>query len=80
MNGNHSLLEAFYQTTHQLVGNGKRNIQILIDALNDLDGNIDSDIYGAGKLIAEFQRENTRPPVISKLISEIGMPILPKRG
>ncbi|MBD0378736.1 threonine aldolase family protein [Paenibacillus sedimenti] len=55
MNGNHSLLEAFNQTTYPLVGHGKRNIQILKDALDDTDGNLDSDMYGAGKLIKEFQ-------------------------
>jgi hypothetical protein len=55
MNGNHSLLEAFYQTTYQLDGHSKRNIQILKEALNEMDGNLDSDMYGAGKLIEDFQ-------------------------
>ncbi|MFD0693359.1 threonine aldolase family protein [Paenibacillus sp. GCM10027628] len=55
MNGNHTLSEAFYQTTYSLVGHGKRNIQILKDALNEMDGMLDSDIYGAGKLIEDFQ-------------------------
>ncbi len=49
------LLEAFHQTTYQLVGHGKRNIQILKDTLNDIEGNLDSDIYGTGKLIEDFQ-------------------------
>lgn len=55
VNGNNPLLEAFYQTTYQLVGHGTRNIQILKDSLNDIDGNMESDIYGAGKLIEDFQ-------------------------
>jgi threonine aldolase len=55
MNGNKSLLEAFNQTTYPLVGHGKRNIQVLKEALNNFDGNLDSDIYGTGKLIEDFQ-------------------------
>jgi threonine aldolase len=55
MNGNNLLLEAFNQTTYQLVGHGKRNIQILKEALNDMDGNLESDMYGTGKLIEDFQ-------------------------
>jgi threonine aldolase len=55
MNGNNPLVEAFNQTTYQLVGHGKRNIQILKDTLKDMDGNLDSDMYGAGKLIEDFQ-------------------------
>jgi threonine aldolase len=55
MDGNKSLLEAFTQTAYQLVGHGKRNIQVLKEALNDIDGKMDSDIYGTGKLIEDFQ-------------------------
>jgi threonine aldolase len=55
MNANNPLLEAFYQTTYPLMGHGKRNVQILKEALKDMDGNLDSDIYGAGKLIEDFQ-------------------------
>jgi threonine aldolase len=55
MTENNSLLAAFHQTTYQLVGHGKRNIQILKEALNDIDGNLDSDMYGKGKLIEDFQ-------------------------
>lgn len=55
MSGNNPLLEAFYQTTYQLVGHGKRNIQILKEPLDEMDGNLDSDMYGAGKLIEDFQ-------------------------
>jgi threonine aldolase len=54
MSGN-KLAEAFNQTTYQLVGHGKRNIQVLKEVLKDLDGSADSDIYGTGKLIEDFQ-------------------------
>ncbi|OAB27098.1 threonine aldolase [Paenibacillus macquariensis subsp. defensor] len=50
-----SLAEAFNDTTYKLGGNGKRNIQVLIEALANIDGNLASDIYGKGKLIEDFQ-------------------------
>jgi threonine aldolase len=52
---NNSLLEAFQQSIYKLEGNGKRNIQVLKEALNDIDGNLESDMYGKGKLIEDFQ-------------------------
>ncbi|MFC5448826.1 threonine aldolase family protein [Paenibacillus aestuarii] len=51
------LLEAFGQTAYQLSGNRKRNLQVLKDALDPLDGNLASDQYGTGKLIEEFQQK-----------------------
>ncbi|MEC0090536.1 threonine aldolase family protein [Paenibacillus macquariensis] len=50
-----SLVEAFNDTAYKLGGNGKRNIQVLIEALANIDGNLASDIYGRGKLIEDFQ-------------------------
>ncbi|MFB7140392.1 threonine aldolase family protein [Gottfriedia sp. NPDC056225] len=47
--------ESFKNTNQQLVGHGVRNIQILKDALNELDGNEESDVYGAGNFIEDFQ-------------------------
>lgn len=55
MKANNPLSEAFYQTAYQLVGHGKRDIQVLKDALKDIDGDLESDIYGAGKVIEDFQ-------------------------
>jgi len=52
-----SLLEAFNGTLHPLPGHGPRNIQVLKEAFQELDGSLDSDIYGAGKLIEDFQQE-----------------------
>ncbi|SDO28944.1 L-threonine aldolase [Paenibacillus sp. yr247] len=57
MNKNNPLLEAFNQTNYPIGGNGKRNIQVLKEALNSFDGNLDSDNYGTGKLIEDFQEE-----------------------
>ncbi|NOV00733.1 threonine aldolase family protein [Paenibacillus planticolens] len=51
------LLTAFHQTKYPLGGHGKRNIQVLLEALQDIDGNMESDMYGNGKLIEDFQAE-----------------------
>lgn len=52
-----SLLAAFKQTEHQLSGHGKRNAQIMKDALEGLDGLTESDMYGKGEVIEAFQRK-----------------------
>lgn len=55
MESNLSLLEAFKQTQHQVTHHGKRNIQVLQDVLSHLDGQLESDIYGKGTIIEDFQ-------------------------
>ncbi|OAB44900.1 threonine aldolase family protein [Paenibacillus antarcticus] len=55
MNTTKSFSQAFNDTTYKLGGNGKRNIQVLIDALANIDENLASDMYGKGKLIEDFQ-------------------------
>lgn len=60
MNKNNPLLEALKQTNYQVIGHGKRNIHVLKDALNDYDGHQESDIYGTGKVIEEFQDKMAR--------------------
>ncbi|MBP1965260.1 threonine aldolase family protein [Paenibacillus aceris] len=57
MNKINPLLAAFQQTGFPVGGHGKRNIQVLIEALQEVDGNLESDIYGTGKLIEDFQAE-----------------------
>lgn len=48
-------LEAFQQTKHQLVGHGLRDIQILKEALDQVDGKQECDFYGKGNFIENFQ-------------------------
>jgi threonine aldolase len=60
MNTSISLSQAFQQSTYPLTGHGKRNIQVLMDAFRDMDGEMDSDLYGKGKLIEEFQEQMAR--------------------
>ncbi|WP_379128469.1 threonine aldolase family protein [Paenibacillus sp. sgz500958] len=52
-----SLQEGFNHAAYPLPGHGKRNIAVLQDAFHDIDGDLDSDVYGKGKLIEEFQEK-----------------------
>jgi threonine aldolase len=52
-----SLVEAFNRTTYPLSGHGKRNLQVLKESFEQLDENVDSDIYGTGALIEDFQEK-----------------------
>lgn len=52
---NNALQEAFNQSTYQLTGHGRRNVQVLKDAFEKVDGKLDSDLYGEGKVIEDFQ-------------------------
>lgn len=57
MSGSNPLLESFNSTTYQISGHGKRNIQVLKEALDHVDGSLESDMYGAGGLIESFQEK-----------------------
>lgn len=50
-----SLIDAFKQSRYPLVGHGKRNAQVLKEAFESVDGELDSDMYGAGKVIEDYQ-------------------------
>lgn len=49
------LFEAFKETKYQVSGHGKRDIEVLKKALLKVDGAQESDVYGNGSLIEEFQ-------------------------
>lgn len=51
------LFEAFKETKYQVSGHGKRDIQVLKNALQNLDSKQESDIYGNGRIIEEFQKK-----------------------
>ena len=55
MSENNALLEAYKETDYQVTSHGKRNVDILKEALKTIDGQQDSDMYGEGKLIEDFQ-------------------------
>ncbi|WP_346726720.1 threonine aldolase family protein [Bacillus suaedaesalsae] len=50
-----TLIEAFKNTSYQLVGHGNRNVQVLKEVFEKIDGYVESDIYGTGKVIENFQ-------------------------
>jgi threonine aldolase len=50
-----ALSESFKRTEYRLAGHGRRNIQVLKDAIDGLDGQTESDLYGKGELIETFQ-------------------------
>ncbi|MFZ3577798.1 threonine aldolase family protein [Virgibacillus sp. DJP39] len=55
-----NLFEAFKKTDKQVAGHGSRNIQVLKDVLENFDGEEESDHYGSGKIINDFQNKMAR--------------------
>ncbi|KPL58694.1 threonine aldolase family protein [Rossellomorea vietnamensis] len=55
--GEKTLFEAYKNATHPVQGHGKRNFDVLKEALEGFDGDVDSDIYGSGKIIEDFQEK-----------------------
>jgi threonine aldolase len=51
------LLNAFKKTTYQLAGHGFRNINILKKALEEMDDDLESDMYGKGMVIENFEKK-----------------------
>ncbi|MEH7009306.1 beta-eliminating lyase-related protein [Neobacillus niacini] len=49
--------EAYKKTTHKVPGHGPRNIQVLKEVLMDIDGEMESEMYGKGKVIDDFQEK-----------------------
>ncbi|WP_136607774.1 threonine aldolase family protein [Paenibacillus dokdonensis] len=52
-----TLIEAFEQTAYPLGGNGPRDIQVLKEAFEAVQGSLSSDMYGNGKVIEDFQNK-----------------------
>ncbi|MBC1826380.1 aminotransferase class I/II-fold pyridoxal phosphate-dependent enzyme [Listeria seeligeri] len=50
-----SLKSSYQKTSYKLSGNGPRNISVLKEALQNIDENLESDIYGNGAIIEDFQ-------------------------
>ncbi|ASS76642.1 low specificity L-threonine aldolase [Tumebacillus algifaecis] len=49
------LAESFQQTDYPVGGHDKKSVQVLKRALEAIDGSVESDIYGTGSLIEDFQ-------------------------
>lgn len=50
-----SLSEAFREAEFRVGEHSKRNVQVLKEAFKDVSGDIESDFYGRGKVIDDFQ-------------------------
>lgn len=57
MNKSGNLAELYRETPYKLAGHGQRNIGVLQEALQQIDAETNSDMYGSGRLIEEFQQE-----------------------
>nr|WP_173104989.1 beta-eliminating lyase-related protein [Bacillus sp. KH172YL63] len=55
--GEFTLIDAYQKAEHSLQGHGRRNLDVLKRALESVDGEMESDIYGAGKIIEDFQKK-----------------------
>ncbi|GIO87667.1 hypothetical protein J25TS5_45990 [Paenibacillus faecis] len=52
-----TLAEVFSRAEYRLPGHGPRNADVLKAVLEQVDGNMESDMYGKGKVIEDFQEE-----------------------
>lgn len=52
-----SLTAAFNQTKYRLSGHGPRKVEVLKRVFEGISGDMDSDMYGRGEAIEQFQRE-----------------------
>jgi threonine aldolase len=50
-----TLLDAFKQTEYPLPGHGNRDVQVLKEAFVNVPDDLESDMYGNGKIIEDFQ-------------------------
>ncbi|MCM3782570.1 beta-eliminating lyase-related protein [Neobacillus mesonae] len=56
-NSSTTLAEAYNQTEFPIGGNSSLKVQMLLDSLLHVDGNMASDRYGAGKIIGDFEQK-----------------------
>jgi len=50
-----TLAEAYNEAPYPVNGHGKRNVQVLKEAFEMIDGEVDSDMYGSGSVIEQCQ-------------------------
>lgn len=49
--------EAYKKAKYKVPGHGPRNVQVLKDTLMNIDGEMESEMYGKGKVIDDFQEK-----------------------
>lgn len=52
-----TLRDSYNKTTYKLGNHGKRNVQVLKEAFQQIDENTESDMYGQGQIIEDFQQK-----------------------
>lgn len=52
-----TLADAYKKASHQILGHGIRDVHVLKEAFTDIDGDLESDLYGKGKIIEDFQKK-----------------------
>ncbi|OWA35678.1 low specificity L-threonine aldolase [Saccharibacillus sp. O16] len=52
-----TLAESYAKASHRTTGNGQRNVQVLLDAFQEISGDTPSDMYGRGETISKFERK-----------------------
>lgn len=57
MDNKDALLESFQHTRYQISGHGVRDVEVLKRSLQDTDGQLQSDLYGKGRIIEDFQNK-----------------------
>lgn len=57
MGEENQLERAYNQTAYKLAGNGERNIQVLKEAFQNIEDELESDKYGKGRIIEDFQKK-----------------------
>ncbi|WHY74863.1 beta-eliminating lyase-related protein [Fictibacillus enclensis] len=50
-------MKAFKQADYHVSGHGPRNLQVLKNAIEDLNGELESDMYGKGNVMEDFQKK-----------------------
>ena len=56
-----TLKTSYQKTPYKLGGNGPRNVGVLTEALQNIDDNLESDIYGNGAVIEDFETKIAQP-------------------
>lgn len=57
MGETNQLQTVYNQTAYKLAGNGARNVHVLKEAFQNMDDDLESDKYGEGQVIEEFQKK-----------------------
>ncbi|MHC0036935.1 threonine aldolase family protein [Pseudoneobacillus sp. C159] len=52
-----TLAEAYKQSRYMVIGHGVREVGILKEALENVDGNLNADLYGNGTIINDFEQK-----------------------